>query len=370
MKDIYGRFNEIKIYTDIIDDDALLQLQKIADNPIFEGSKIRVMPDVHVGKGSTIGLTMTIKDKVIPNMVGVDIGCGMELTKIKEKDIDLHTLDEVIHSSIPAGRKIRESSHSYVNKISLSDLRCLQEINTNKAFRSIGTLGGGNHFIELDKDEDGNLYLVVHSGSRHLGVEVSSYYQKMAYKALKNKDKYLSIDPEDAYVEDALFDDYIHDMKIVQEFALINRKAIIHEILKGMNLTSVDSFTTIHNYIDIENMILRKGAISARKNEKVLIPINMKEGSLICIGKGNDDWNQSAPHGAGRILSRSDALEILSLDEFKEEMKGIYSQTISLDTLDESPMVYKSKEDIVKYISPSVDIMKTLLPIYNFKAKE
>ena len=370
MKIIKGRYNEIKVYTDVIDQNATDQLQRISDSVIFKDAIIRVMPDVHAGKGCTIGTTLTIHDKVIPNMVGVDIGCGMHLVRLKEKELDLVKLDQIINEFIPAGFKIRTEPHPYSKKIKVHKLRCLEHITEDRAYKSVGTLGGGNHFIEVDKDEDNNLYLVIHSGSRHLGTEVSSYYQNLAYQNQKAKNENIINEEDFAYLEGSSFNDYIHDMKITQKFASINRKAMAEVIIDKMDLHPVDSFETIHNYIDTKHMILRKGAVSARKKERILIPINMRDGSLICIGKGNKDWNQSAPHGAGRILSRHDALKNLSLEEYQRTMEGIYSTSVTRKTLDESPMAYKSKEDIIDNILPSVDIIKSITPIYNFKAKD
>ena len=397
--EIKGKFNSAKIYTTIVDDGAKAQIQAMCDSEVFKNSKIRIMPDVHAGTGCTIGTTMTIIDKVVPNMVGVDIGCGMEVSVLKEKQIDLEMLDKVIYATIPSGSDCREEKHAYAAKIDLSKLKCFKFVKSELAYKSIGSLGGGNHFIEVDKDDEGNLYLVVHSGSRHLGVEVASYYQAEAYRQMcgnaayqikqliedlkaqgKDKEIQTKIDEarktqvdypqESAYLEGGLFEDYIHDMKIVQQFATLNRQAMMDEIVSKMGLTVVEQFTTIHNYIDTDYMILRKGAISARKGEKVLIPINMRDGSLICVGKGNDDWNQSAPHGAGRILSRGKARATLTMEEFKNEMKGIYSTSVKKSTLDESPMAYKSLNDIVSNVAPTVDICKHIKPIYNFKASE
>lgn len=370
MKTLKGQYNEIKIFTDVVEESALEQIQNMCDNEIFQNSKIRIMPDVHAGAGCTIGTTLTLKDKVIPDMVGVDIGCGMELVQIKEKEIDFAKLDQIINECVPAGFKIREEPHEYSKKVKIMNLKSIEHITLDRAYRSIGTLGGGNHFIEVDKDEENNIYLVIHSGSRHLGLQVSTYYQNLAYEKLKEKDSNTTISPDLAYLEGSDFDDYIHDMKIVQKFASINRKAMANEIISQMNWTIVDSFETIHNYIDTKHMILRKGAVSARKNERLLIPINMRDGSLICLGKGNKDWNQSAPHGAGRILSRHDALKTLSLEDYKNTMQGIYSTCITNKTLDESPMAYKSKKDIIDNILPSVEIIKSITPIYNFKAKD
>ena len=354
MKIIQGKYNEAKIYTDVVDDVAIAQIQAMCDSPVFKQSNIRIMPDVHAGASCTIGTTMTITDKIVPNMVGVDIGCGMELVRIAEKEIDLDALDKLIYEKIPSGFNYRDKRHEYADRIDLSELRLAKQVNTNLAYVSLGTLGGGNHFIEADKDDDGNIYIVVHSGSRHLGKEIAELYQNEGYRRicgnskaqlqeiirrlkeegraqdiekeiLSAKNNRSEIPKDTAYVEGELFDDYIHDMKITQRFAVLNRQAMTDEIVRGLRLTVTDQFTTIHNYIDTDNMILRKGAVSARKGEKLLIPINMRDGSLICVGKGNDDWNQSAPHGAGRILSRGQARAKLTMEEFRKEMSGIYS---------------------------------------------
>ena len=396
---IKGKYNNAKVFTDLIEDSSIEQLKTICDMEIFKDNQIRIMPDVHSGKGCTIGTTMTIKDKIIPNLVGVDIGCGMDVVQIKEKSIDFKMLDDLIHKEIPSGRNCRNNIHTYADEIDLTNLRCKEHIDINRALYSIGSLGGGNHFIEVDKDDEGNIYIVIHSGSRHLGKEVAEYYQKLAYETLikENKEKVdkiietykregkqslisnaivkakkeiKNITLDMAYLVGKNFDNYIHDMKIVQKFAVLNRKAMIDVIIKGMNLNVVDAFTCIHNYIDTDSMIMRKGAVSAKAGEKILIPINMRDGSLICLGKGNEDWNCSAPHGAGRVLSRMKAKETLTMKEFKKEMEGIYSTSINASTLDESPMAYKSIDDIVKYISPTVDIVKHIKPIYNFKASE
>ncbi len=399
MKIIQGKYNEAKIYTDVVDDVAIAQIQAMCDSPVFKQSNIRIMPDVHAGASCTIGTTMTITDKIVPNMVGVDIGCGMELVRIAEKEIDLDALDKLIYEKIPSGFNYRDKRHEYADRIDLSELRLAKQVNTNLAYVSLGTLGGGNHFIEADKDDDGNIYIVVHSGSRHLGKEIAELYQNEGYRRicgnskaqlqeiirrlkeegraqdiekeiLSAKNNRSEIPKDTAYVEGELFDDYIHDMKITQRFAVLNRQAMTDEIVRGLRLTVTDQFTTIHNYIDTDNMILRKGAVSARKGEKLLIPINMRDGSLICVGKGNDDWNQSAPHGAGRILSRGQARATLTMEEFRKEMSGIYSTSVNPNTIDESPMAYKTIDDIADNIKPTVEIIKRIKPIYNFKASE
>ena len=395
-----GKYNSAEIFTDVIDQGAITQIIELCNQPFSQGARIRIMPDVHAGAGCTIGTTMTITDKAVPNLVGVDIGCGMETIRLKETHIELQKLDKLIYAKIPSGFDIREKPHRYAEKINLAELYCAEHINPVRAERSIGTLGGGNHFIEADKGSDGSIYIVIHSGSRHLGVETAKYYQEEAYKRL-NKSSKKDIDeliarmkaegkqkqiqteikkvqntkntdvPKHlAYTEGELFKQYIHDMKIVQEFAVLNRQAMMDEIIKGMGLHVVERFTTIHNYIDTENMILRKGAVSAQAGEKLLIPINMRDGSLICTGKGNPDWNYSAPHGAGRLMSRSQAKQTFTVSEFKKQMEGIYTTSVSAQTLDECPMVYKSIEDIVGNIGDTVEINDIIKPIYNFKAGE
>ena len=398
--EITGKYNTAKVFTNVIENEAVEQIKTLCNQEFITGSKIRIMPDVHSGAGCTIGTTMTITDKVIPNLVGVDIGCGMETVMITDKEIDLEKLDKLIYEKIPSGHNIRKIPHELINEIDLNQLKCTGHVKMDRAIRSIGTLGGGNHFIEAGKDEEGNIYITVHSGSRHLGLEVASYYQKMGYKALnkvsdidiekiieqlKNEGREKEINktikeikkqiitdiPQAlAYVSEELFDDYIHDMKLIQKFAVLNRKAMMDEIIKGLGTEVAEEFTTIHNYIDTDMMILRKGAVSAKEGEKLLIPINMRDGSLICIGKGNEDWNYSAPHGAGRLMSRTKAKKTFELKNFKKEMEGIYTTSVSKDTLDECPMAYKAMEDIIKNIGDTVDIIKRIIPIYNFKAGE
>ena len=400
MKEIIGQFNSAKVFTDTIDESSELQIKKLCDQDFIEGSKIRIMPDVHAGAGCTIGTTMTIKDKIVPNLVGVDIGCGMETIMLEEKSVDLEMFDRFIYDNIPSGINIRKRPHKYSLDVEIDELKCLHYIKEFRALKSIGTLGGGNHFIEIDRDDEGNLYVVIHSGSRHLGKEVAEYYQEEAYRELNHcskkildevindlkeqgrqteisstieqmKQQILTDIPKAlAYTSGYLFENYIHDMKIVQKYAVMNRKAMADDIIKGLGLTVKEDFTTIHNYIDTDSMILRKGAVSAQKGEKLLIPINMRDGSLICIGKGNEDWNCSAPHGAGRLYSRIQAKKNFTVDDFKASMDGIYTTSINEDTLDECPMAYKTMEDIVNNISPTADIIKIIKPIYNFKADE
>lgn len=400
MIEIQGLHNTALCYTPALEPAAEMQIKTVCDQEAFAGCKIRIMPDVHAGKGCTIGTTMTIRDKIVPGMVGVDIGCGMETVRLAEKEIDCAALDALIRKEIPCGQNIRKEEHPLNDEINLYRLRCAPYVSIERAKRSIGTLGGGNHFIEVDRGENGELYLVVHSGSRHLGTQVCKYYQDQGrfamwggarhqieeliaeYRAAGRwqeiqsainelrKEHPINIPKELAYVEGKLFDDYIHDMRITQHFAVLNRKAMTEVILRGMGLTKVEEFTTIHNYIDTEKMILRKGSVSAENGEKLLIPINMRDGSLICIGKGNEEWNCSAPHGAGRIMSRKQAFAQLSMEEYASEMEGIWSSCVVQDTLDESPMAYKPIDEIVSEIGPTAEIVERIRPVYNFKAAE
>lgn len=369
MIKINGQHNHAICYTDALDAKSAEQIKLVCDRDEFAKSKIRIMPDVHAGMGCTIGTTMTIDDKVVPGMVGVDIGCGMETVQLEQREIDFESLDKLIRKCIPAGRNVRRKHHDFESEIDLTELRCADLVDIDRARKSIGTLGGGNHFIEVDKSESGVLYLVVHSGSRHLGTEVAEHYQKLAQKILCG-DGDDSIPKDLAYVSGENFDNYIHDMKIVQRFATLNRLAMIEVILSKMELTEVERFTTIHNYIDTDSMILRKGAVSARAGERLLIPINMRDGSLICVGKGNADWNFSAPHGAGRLMSRRAAYQSLSLDEYQKSMEGIFTTSVGKWTLDEAPMAYKTADEIIKHIGETAEILDFVKPVYNFKAAD
>jgi len=398
MLEIKGSVTTAKVFSTEIEESARQQIETLCSMEYTKRSKIRIMPDVHAGAGCTIGTTMTIDDAIVPNLVGVDIGCGMETVRIKERRLELQKLDRLIHQEIPAGFEIRTEPHRYAEEIDLSQLRCAREVNLIRAERSIGTLGGGNHFIEVDRADDGTLYIVVHSGSRHLGLEVANYYQRAGYEKLNARDpkaqeeliaRYKAEGREKeiqkalkelkgqvltkipyalAFVTGQLFEDYIHDMKIVQRFAQLNRKAMMDQIVRGMKVTVEEEFTTIHNYIDTEAMILRKGAVSAKAGEKLLIPINMRDGSLICVGKGNEDWNCSAPHGAGRLMSRQKARNTFTLPQFKSSMEGIYTTSVNRDTIDECPMAYKGMEHILENIGPTAEVTDIIKPIYNFKA--
>lgn len=372
---IYGKYTDAIVYTVeneqyALDEYARKQLQMICNHPSAEGSVIRVMPDVHPGKVGTIGLTMTVGDSILPSLVGVDIGCGMTMAKVKTKGLQFQQLDSVIRDEVPVGPRIRSKEHKYAEKIDLSELRCAKAINAGKASLSIGTLGGGNHFIEVDKDEDGDIYLVVHSGSRHLGMEVAEYYLRTGQKEIQMKKQGFA-SYEMTCLSGELMEDYLHDIKIMQEFARLNREAMIESIVKGMKWKVEDSFTCIHNYVDFttgDKPILRKGAISAKEDEKVIIPINMRDGIIIGTGLGNTDWNCSAPHGAGRIYKRSEVAEHHTVSDFKKAMDGIYSICINKDTLDESPFAYRRIEEIAEVIGETVRIDKIIKPIYNYKA--
>jgi RNA-splicing ligase RtcB len=384
--------NEVKIFAETFEYEAYDQIKKLANFEPYQNSKIRIMPDAHAGKGCTVGTTMTITDKVTPNLVGVDIGCGMLTVKLKDNSIDFEKLDEVINTKVPSGFSVHQSSKDHFN---FDNLRCKEHVDLGRAILSIGSLGGGNHFIELSQSKnDGSLYLIIHTGSRKLGGDTCKYYQNKAFKnvnemkEVKNnlinklksegREKYIdseikklkkpSADKELAFLEDSDFKDYMNDMRIVQEFAMINRKAIADIIINEYGLEELNRFETIHNYIDFNRMILRKGAVSAELGETLLIPINMRDGSLLCKGKGNEDWNYSAPHGAGRLMSRSKAKDNIDLNEFTELMKGIYSSSVGQSTLDEAPQAYKSIEEIIPAIKDTVDIIDILKPVYNFKA--
>lgn len=405
MFELTGKYASAKVFTDICDNETISQVQNLLNLESMKGRKIRIMPDCHAGAGCVIGTTMEVTDSVIVNLVGSDIGCGMTVVKLKERDVDLNDLDFVIRNYVPSGFKIRSEP---LAMSSVYDVKA--PVDAYRALCSLGTLGGGNHFIELDRDLKGSLYLVIHTGSRHLGQEVCKYYQEAACEqlkeqywgtkadlaarkkktadalkaagrkkeiegALKKIDKeyknFMVPIPRDlAHLTGSLMEDYLHDMGLVQQHAAINRTTIAKVILSHMGLTAEEEFTTVHNYIDLNARILRKGAVSAKKGEKLIIPLNMRDGSLICVGKGNPDWNQSAPHGAGRIMSRAQAKENLSMEAFKETMSGIYTTCVNRSTLDESPFAYKPMESILDNISDTVDVLERIVPIYNFKASE
>lgn len=389
--EIIGKHNRAKVFNERMDDMTRAQLQTLVDQPFTEGATIRIMPDMHAGKGSVVGTTMTIHDKIVPNLVGVDLGCGMLCTEIKAKRIDFQKLDDVIRQAVPSGMNIREEAHAYAAKLPLEDVRA--PFKPDRALRSVGTLGSGNHFIEVNEN-NGRTYLVIHSGSRHLGVQIADHYQSRAIEhMMKTTDvmeaieqlkatgreheisTYLETERETrkqfrdlAYVEGDAMQDYMHDVRIAQQYAAMNRLAMTDVIVEAMNWSVLDQFDTVHNYIDHDDRILRKGAISAKDGERVIIPMNMRDGSLICTGKGNPDWNFSGPHGAGRIMSRSAARKRVDFNEFKRAMSGVWSTSVRPSTIDESPFVYKSMKEIVRYIEPAVTIDQVIKPLYNFKA--
>lgn len=398
MFEIKGKVNTAICYAKVVEQDAIDQIKRMCDYEFTEGSQIRIMPDVHAGKGCTIGTTMTILDKAVPNIVGVDIGCGMYTVDLGKGDIDFEKLDEVAHF-VPSGFNIWEGRQE---RFDLEALRCYRSLkNTKWLERSLGTLGGGNHFIEVDEAQDGTKYLVIHTGSRNLGKQVANIYQQLAIDLNKGKETYfkereeiirtykeqgrrseiqaalqaiswaqrVATMPEDlCFLYGSFFEDYMHDVAICQKFATRNREKIAEVLLERTGLAGGNAFHTVHNYIDTEEKILRKGAIAAHAGEKVLIPINMRDGSVLAIGKGNPEWNFSAPHGAGRIMSRTVAKNTLNLEEYKEAMKGVYTTSVNEATLDEAPMAYKSLEDIIDVIRETVDVIDVMKPIYNFKA--
>lgn len=397
--------SDLKIFTEVIEPEATNQIYNLIKQPAFQDCKVRIMPDVHAGAGCVIGFTADLGDKVIPNIVGVDIGCGMRTVMLKKVNVDFQKLDSIIREKVPNGRDVHEGRVVKFDK--LQELYCYRELkDTKRLERSIGTLGGGNHFIEVDVDDDGNKYLVIHTGSRNLGKQVADYYQNLAIELMQGKDELyakqeqliteykatgrrneiqaaikelhrtfqpnkLGIPKELCYLEGEYREKYLHDMRICQEYAILNRRTIADIILKNMfGMMFFSHFETIHNYIDHDSNIVRKGAVSAKKDEMLLIPINMRDGSIICKGRGNEDWNYSAPHGAGRLMSRSKAKEVLSVEEFENTMSGIYTTCVSQSTLDESPMAYKSIDDIINNIGDTVDIVRVIKPVYNFKASE
>lgn len=368
MNEIQGAYASAKIFTEQVEDYALAQIKMICDNEGAKGSKIRIMPDVHPGKVGPVGLTMTIRERVLPGLLGGDIGCGVTVAVIRKQHFECKKLDKIIREYIPSGFSLRKVPHRFSETFDFTRLRCIRHVQLQKAMLSLGTLGGGNHFIETDKDSDGTLYAAVHSGSRHLGWEVTEHYMREGQKKLKEEGKIIPY--EMTYLEGELLDDYLYDLTIVQEYAEKNREAILDEIIKRMKWKSIEMISCIHNYVDKsgDSQILRKGAISAKKGENVCIPINMKDGILLGKGLGNQEWNESAPHGAGRVMNREKVKQHFTASDYKKEMKGIYTACISKETLDEAPFAYRGIGDILSRIQETVEIQKILTPVYNFKA--
>ena len=374
MIQLNGKYAQAYIMCDetmeksMVEEVAKSQVKMICDNEVSQGAKIRVMPDVHPGKVGPIGLTMTVGEKILPSLVGIDIGCGMLAVKLGKIRNDFMKLDTVIRDNVPVGFALRKDVHAYADRIELNNLKCFSHIRSEKALLSLGTLGGGNHFIEMDVAKNGEVYLIVHTGSRHLGKEVAEYYMKAGQDELKGKG-INDIPFEMTYLSGNLMEDYLHDLKIVEEYAILNRKIIAAEIIKKMKWKVIEEISCSHNYVDFSGNqpILRKGAISAKLDEKVIIPINMKEGVLLGRGLGNEEWNNSAPHGSGRVLSRGEVNSSHTVSEFKKEMKGIYTSCISKDTLDEAPFAYRGIDYIKEVIKDTVEVENVLTPIYNYK---
>ncbi|WP_304975545.1 RtcB family protein [uncultured Acetatifactor sp.] len=365
MKTVKGIYAEARIFTEDVEGYAEAQVKMICDNEVARGSRICLMPDIHPGKVGPIGLAMTVTDKVIPQLLGVDIGCGMTCVELNKEHAEFQKLDRVIRENVPSGFAIRREQHHLAEGFPYGELRCARHIHRQKAERSLGTLGGGNHFIELDRGTDGKLYLVVHTGSRHLGEEVAEYYTKLASASLKRRG--LEIPYYMSYLEGEEKEGYLEDVQIIQDYAEANRQIIVREILKGMKWKAADQFSVAHNYLDASG-ILRKGAIAAGKGDRVIIPANMRDGIILGIGLGNADWNNSAPHGSGRRLKREDVKERYTVSDFKKEMDGIYSSCVGADTLDEAPFAYRSIEEIAGQIRDTVRITEILKPVYNYKA--
>lgn len=373
MKTIHGVYTSAIIYhtntiENSVDDYAIAQIKQLCDNKAFKDCKIRIMPDVHPGKVGTIGFTSTIGTAVIPNVIGVDIGCGVTVAAVKGRIKEYQKLDTVIRDQVPSGFSVRSNPHHKALNFDLQALRCFKHINEEKARLSLGTLGGGNHFIELDVSDDGTTYLLIHSGSRHLGHEVTEHYLREGQKQLKEKGNWVPY--ELTYLKNELMKDYLHDLAIVQDFASLNREIMVDEIVKGMKWKATGLVSCVHNYVDFRDVtpIIRKGAISARKGETVIIPINMKDGVIVGAGLGNADWNDSAPHGAGRIMKREDVKNSFTVSSYKKEMKGIYSSCINRETLDEAPFAYRSIDAISDAVKDTIQIQTILRPVYNFKA--
>jgi RNA-splicing ligase RtcB len=391
MIKIQGKHNTAVVFADKLDSESKTRIAALLREEAYAKAKIRIMPDVHAGKHGVVGTTMTLQSKVSPMLIGVDIGCGIEVVKLREQTVDLPRFDETVKALIPCDHRIHEKPVS--DFPALDRLRCREAVDAERALRSLGTLGGGNHFLELDRDEAGDLYLILHTGSRQLGSDVANAYRDRAYReqcqkarrqqrsatrALRDEDygmkairreaqRKLPVTPDTTLLEGAAFTDYLHDIAIVTAFADHNRRTMATRLLEAMGLTATERFATIHNTID-DKLILRKGAVSAKAGERLIVPLNMRDGALLCVGLGNSDWNFSSPHGAGRACSRGDAKRAYSVEQFQREMAGIYTTTATAGSLEECPMAYKAPERLLSFISETVSVMSWLRPIYNFKA--
>lgn len=397
MIHVQGKEAEAKVFTNVPQETAISQIKELCDQAFLKDTKIRIMPDYHAGKGCVIGTTIALKDKVVPNLVGVDVGCGVLTVKLADKRVDFEKMDQVVRKYVPSGWDVHtEDSMKQVKTDypSAASFKASHLLSDEKSLASLGTLGGGNHFIELSTDSEGYHYLTIHSGSRYVGASIANFYQKVAIDQLRKVDVAKVIErlkaegrekdiqstikqlkgptiPHDlAYLEGEAFANYIHDMKLAQAYAAANREEMARAIMEQMDFNEIERFDTVHNYIDTEQMILRKGAVSAQKGERLIIPINMRDGSILAIGKGNEDWNYSAPHGAGRVLSRTKAINTLKMDDFHNTMAGIWSTSISEETLDEAPMAYKSIDEILENVGETIEIVGQIKPVYNFKASE
>ena len=399
MISVTGTQTEAKVFSNYPQETALEQIQELCNQAFLKDTKIRIMPDYHAGKGCVIGTTIQLKDKVVPNLVGVDVGCGVLTVKLQNKKVDFNKLDHVIRTFVPSGQELHsDETVRLINTEfpSVQEFKAKHILTQDKSLYSLGTLGGGNHFIEVSVDSEGYHYLTIHTGSRYVGAKIANYYQKVAISNIRQqdlnemieqlklsgrekeiqtaiqsfKDKNPVIPPDLAYLEGENFQDYMHDMKLAQAFAKANREEIARAITENMGFDELDRFDTVHNYIDTENLILRKGAVSAQKGERLIIPMNMRDGSILAVGKGNEDWNYSAPHGAGRILSRTKAMKSLSMEDFHKTMEGIWTTSVSEETLDEAPMAYKPMNEILEKIEETSEIACFIKPVYNFKASE
>ncbi len=383
MYDVIGKYNTATIYALHVDSESYAQVLRMCNTEELKDSRICMMPDMHAAEGCTVGTSMTVSDKINPAYVGADIGCGMQVFRLREAAVDLAALDAAVRACIPAGAAVFERSNPAVRRVPLDELHCRRALRYQTVCCSLGTLGGGNHFVELDKDTQGRLYLVVHSGSRRLGRDVAAYHQRAAFfaahgysmqevekRSMRVSDVQTRVRPESCFLTGENLAQYLHDMRIAVGYAEVSRHTMGEAVLQKMGLTVEEEFATVHNYIDTVHGVLRKGAVSAQAGEQLLIPINMRDGSLLCRGKGNPDWNCTAPHGAGRLMKRSDAKATLSMEEYREAMKGIYSTSVDESTLDESPMAYRGIEEIMDAVEPTVEVVELLTPVYNFKASK